>query len=53
LEVWRYSRAQYEWSGRGEHGRPVRDDPPTHRVLAAAPGSYLLPPYSITVLVGR
>ncbi|MFI5279562.1 MAG: discoidin domain-containing protein [Gemmatimonadales bacterium] len=53
LDVWRYSRAQYEWSGRGEHGRPVRDDPPTHRVLAVAPGSYLLPPYSITVLVGR
>jgi hypothetical protein len=53
LDVWRYSRAQYQWSGRGEHGRPTRDDPPTHRTLAAAPGRFELPPYSITVLLGR
>ncbi|MFI5207912.1 MAG: hypothetical protein ACHQX4_07825 [Gemmatimonadales bacterium] len=53
LDVWRYSRAQYQWSGRGEHGRPVRDDPPAHRTFAAVPGRFDLPPYSITVIVGR
>ncbi len=52
LDLWQYSRAQYEWRGEGQRGHPVRDEPPAHRRLASA-REFSLPPYSITVVLGR
>jgi len=52
LTRWQYSAAQYRWQEAGERGHPSVSLPPEMRVIdGAQPIS--LPPYSITVLVGR
>jgi hypothetical protein len=53
MESWQYSAGQYQWKEDRERGHPVRDDPPVHRVMEAGEAGVSLPPYSITVLVGR
>ena len=52
IVTWHYSSAQYEFHEDGENGRPIRNLPPT-RTTANKAGAVTLPPYSITVLVGR
>ncbi len=51
IDVWQYSAAQYQFHEAKQDGRPVRDLPPEHRVIRNA-GPLLLPPWSITVVVG-
>lgn len=51
IDVWQYSSAQYRFVEAGENGHPVRDLPPTHRTIPRA-AALLLPPYSVTVVVG-
>jgi hypothetical protein len=53
VEVWQYGAAQYRWREDGRRGHPVRDLPPSHRVLHDGTGAVVLPPYSLTVVVGR
>jgi hypothetical protein len=53
LEIWQYGTAQYRWLDDGPRGRPVRNLPPSHRVLERGTGPVILPPYSLTVVVGR
>jgi len=53
LELWQYSPAQYRWHDAGGRGHPSRDLPPSHRVTEGGGAQLALPPYSISVLVGR
>ena len=53
LELWQYSAAQYQWQSAGSRGHPTLDLPPSHRILASSGEPLRLPPFSISVLVGR
>jgi len=53
IGLWQYSAAQYRWQEAGEHGRPGLTLPPEQRVVGSGAGPIALPPYSISVLVGR
>ena len=49
IEFFQYSRDQYQWKPDGEHGRPIRNDPPMHKKI---PSDQLeLPPYSLSVVL--
>jgi F5/8 type C domain len=52
IDVFQFSRRQYEWHDDGENGHPTRSLPPAHWLQAAA-AVYDLPPYSLTILRGR
>ena len=49
-EAWQYSPAQYAWHAAGEHGHPLRNQPPAHAAQTLAGEPLRLPPYSLTVL---
>ena len=52
--LYQFSAAQYRWRANGEHGRPLRSDPPRHTVLPGRePVIVRLPPWSLTVVRGR
>jgi hypothetical protein len=53
LDLWQYSAAQYRWQEDGDQGHPTLDLPPSHQDLDSAAAPLILPPYSISVLVGR
>jgi hypothetical protein len=53
FELWQYSAAQYLFRANGESGRPSRSKPPTHQLLPPGKGPIVLPPMSITVVVGH
>ena len=52
VEIIQFTRQQYAWCDEGPNGHPIRSLPPTH-FRGDASASYLLPPYSLTVLRGR
>ena len=52
VDIFEYSREQYQWRSTGSSGHPVRDLPPRHRVVNAA-DTLELPPYSLTIVRGR
>lgn len=53
VEIWQYSTDSYRFAERnGPDGRPTLDKPPTFRTSPTAI-SIAVPPYSITVVVGR
>jgi hypothetical protein len=51
-EAFQYSAADYSWKDDGEHGHPVKDDPPHRLVLADGAAPLVLPPDSLTVVRG-
>lgn len=52
-DIYQFSAAQYRWQANGEHGRPLRSQPPAHTTLAGSnPASVQLPPWSLTVVRG-
>ena len=52
-ERWQYGRAQYVWRANGEHGRPSRNEPPRHWLVAGrGANDIVVPPWSITVVGG-
>lgn len=48
-DLYQYSRAQYQWQAHKDSGRPIRNDPPTHRQIGSTK-NILLPPLSISVV---
>jgi hypothetical protein len=52
VDVFEYSREQYQWRAKGDAGHPVRDLPPRHRVVNAS-DALELTPYSLTIVRGR
>jgi hypothetical protein len=52
VDVIQFSRQQYAWHDDAQNGHPIRSMPPAHARLLA-PSSYELPPYSLTVLLGK
>jgi hypothetical protein len=51
IDVFQYSRAEYQWHAAGEAGHPIRNKAPSH--LRTERKLVQLPPYSITVVRGR
>lgn len=51
-EIWQFSRAQYQWHADGQDGYP---DPtlPAAQVAPSADGTVVLPPWSLTVVLGQ
>lgn len=53
-DLYQFSAAQYRWRANGEHGRPLRSDPPRHTVLPERDLTNVrLPPWSLTVVRGN
>ena len=51
--LYQFSAAQYRWQAKGEHGRPLRSDPPRRTVLPERDLTDVrLPPWSLTVVRG-
>lgn len=51
VDLYQFSAVQYRWQAHGEHGRPVRSQPPTHsRSENPDPVKVELPPWSLTVV---
>lgn len=54
VDVYQYSRKQYELNGDLLSPRPIRDEPPEHREMRAAPDvPFEVPAYSLTVIRGN
>src|SRR5207237_10870635 len=49
-DLYQFSASQYLWHAEGDTSRPVRDQPPEHRVLTDGAAEIVLPPYSISVV---
>ncbi len=49
IELFQYSRDQYQWQPNGEHGYPVKSDPPVHKTIAS--DQLALPPYSLSIVL--
>jgi hypothetical protein len=52
VETIQFSQAQYAWHANGPNGHPTRSLPPAHFTREAS-SSYVLPPYSLSILRGR
>jgi hypothetical protein len=52
VDLYQYSRAQYVLNTDPKDPRPIKDDPPDHRVLADPEKAVNLPPYSMTIVRG-
>jgi hypothetical protein len=52
VTIEQYSRNQYTWKSAGQHGHPIRTDPPSHFTLPAGL-PVTLPAYSLTAVRGR
>lgn len=53
LDIWQYSGDEYQFHADGENGRPARNLPPTHRRTPDPLAPIVVPPMSITVIVGH
>lgn len=49
IELFQYSRDQYQWKSNGEHGRPSKSDLPVHKTIPL--DQVALPPYSLSVIL--
>ncbi len=49
IELFQYSRDQYQWKSNGEHGRPIKSDPLVHKTISL--DQVALPPYSLSVIL--
>jgi hypothetical protein len=54
IDLYQYSRKQYELSADKQKPYPIKDKPPKHRTLQGSTALVVqLPAYSITVIRGR
>jgi hypothetical protein len=52
VDVYQYSRKQYELNADKEHPYPIRSEPPVHTVVGGSGNFFELPAYSLTIIRG-